>query len=134
MKKTYFLLMLAGSLLIFTQSCSVAQKGIITSKTATASKGYTVINPGEEIIIYKYLHPSHSPKEADKNVTKYFFTTKSSDVLKELTKVNLKKAFPTNHAFHDALDANFNQDGELINYDDFHRMYKLNRLLQNSSK
>ena len=134
MKKTYFLLMLAGSLLMFTKSCSVAQKGIITSKTASASKGYTVINPGETIVIYKYVHLAHSPKEAEKYAPKYFFTTKSSDVLKELTKDNLKKEFPTNHAFHDAIDANFNKDAELMSYDDFHKMYKVNRILQSASK
>ena len=125
---------MAGSLLMFMQSCSVAQKGIITSATASASKGYTVINPGENIIIYKYVHQAHSPKEAEKYVPKYFFTTKSSDVLEELTKANLKKAYPANHAFHDAIDANFNQDTELINYDDFHKMYKVNRILQSASK
>ena len=125
---------MASSLLMFTQSCTVAQKGIITSTTATTSNGYSVMNPGESIIIYKYNHPAHSPKEAEKYATKYFFTTQTTDVLKELTKGNLKTAFSTNHTFHDALDANFNQDTELRNYDDFHKMYKLNWLLKNSSK
>jgi hypothetical protein len=135
MKKTCFALMLVSSLMMvtFTQSCSVAQKEI-TSTTATTSRGYTVVNPGEAITVYKYMHPSHSPKENERYGPKYYYTTGSSVVLKELTKANLKKEFPENHPFHDALDANFKQDAELTNYDDFHKMYKINWLLQNNNK
>ena len=64
----------------------------------------------------------------------YYFSTNVSAALQDLTKANLKAAFPNNHKFHDALDANFKEDKELINYDDFHKMYKVNRLLQNSTK
>jgi uncharacterized protein (DUF305 family) len=135
MTKPYFilLLILAGSLVQLTQSCSGTQKGTVTSKTASVSNGYTVMNPQEAIIIYKYEHLGHSAKEADKYVPTYYFTTASSDVLLKLTKANLKKAYPTNHPFHDAIDANFTKDEELINYDDFHKMYKINRLLLNDS-
>jgi len=127
----YFLLMLAGSLLAFTQS-SVAQAKVVTSKTATTKKGYTVINAGEAITIYKYAHKAHSPKTAEQYPIKYFFTTSASDVLQPLTKANLKKTFPENHPFHDALDANFKEDAELINYDGFHKMYKINWILKNN--
>jgi hypothetical protein len=133
MKKIYFLMVLAASMLVFSQN-AVAQKEKVTSKTATESKGYTIVNPGEPIIIYKYVHAAHSPKEAEKYVPKYFFITESSDVLNELTKQNLKKAYPENHAYHDALDANFNKDSELVSYDDFHKMYKINWLYKNSLK
>ena len=132
MKKLLLMvLMIIGS---FTVSHVMAQKDSLTSMTATVSKGYTVLNSDEPVVIYKYLHRAHSPKEVEKYGAKYFFTTKSSNVLKELSKENLKKAFPTNHAFHDALDANINEDAALINYDEFHKMYKVNWLLQNSSK
>ncbi|HXL54868.1 MAG TPA: hypothetical protein VN958_01340 [Chitinophagaceae bacterium] len=133
MKKMYFLLMLAGSLLVFTQNAA-AQKESVTSSTATKEKGYTIINAGEPITIYKYQHLSHSPKEAEKYAPKYFFTTGSSDVLQELTKMNLKRAFPDEHAFHDALDVNFREDKELINYDDFHKMYKVSRVYNTTVK
>jgi hypothetical protein len=108
----------------------MAQTKSLTSKTATKSKGYAVLNPGEEITIYKYVHRAHSPKEAEKYAPKYFFTTSTSDELQPLTKANLKKAFPDNHPFHDALDANFKEEKELYTYDDFHKMYKVNRLLK----
>ncbi|OQP63803.1 hypothetical protein A3860_22965 [Niastella vici] len=130
MKKMYFLLMLVGSLLIFSQT-SIAQKSEkLTSKTATVNKGYSIINAGEAITIYKYVHRAHSPKEAEKYEPKYFFTTSASEILQPLTLENLKKAFPNNHPFHDALDATFKGDKELTSYDNFHKMYKVNWLLK----
>jgi hypothetical protein len=133
MKKTYFILMLAISIIAFTQQ-SVAQTDQLTSKTATKEKGYTVLNPSASIVIYQFKHWSHSPKEAEKYAPKYFFTSSSSDILQPLTKTNLKSAYPTNHAFHDALDENFREDKELILYDDFHKMYKIDHLLEMSTK
>jgi hypothetical protein len=132
MKKLVSLVLITIS--VFMVSTAMAQKDSLTSATATKEKGYTVLNPGEPITIYKYQHPSHSPKEAEKYAPKYFFTTSSANVLKELTKMNLKKAFPNDHAFHDALDVNFREDKELINYDDFHKMYKLNRVYTTTVK
>lgn len=130
MKKTILLVLTIIGSLTFVQV--VAQKAPIISKTAIPSKGYTIINPRESILIYKYVHASHSPKEAEKYAPTYFFTTGSSDTLQPLTKTNLKKAYPNNHPFHDALDANFREDKELINYDDFHKMYKINWLIKNN--
>ena len=130
MKKISYLLMLAAGLLIFSQK-SIGQKKTVDAKTASSSKAYTVLNAGSDIVIYKYQHQQHSPKEAEKYTPKYYFTTSTSDVLQPLTIMNLKNAYPNNHTFHDALDANFKEDKELIKYDDFHKMYKVNRLLQN---
>lgn len=128
----YFLLLLTGSILAFNQH-SIAQKEPLTSKTATKDKGYTVLNPGELIVIYKYAHLAHSPKETEKYAPTYFFTSNASDVLQPLTKSNLKKAFPNNHPFHDALDATIKEDKELINYDNFHKMYKVSWILKQHS-
>ena len=41
---------------------------------------------------------------------------------------------PDNHAFHDSLDMMFNNDWQLTKYDDFHKMYKVNRLLAASKQ
>ena len=122
MKKLLLLLFIATS--PFTISHIKAQQKNITSQTASAAKGYTVLNADEKVKIYKYVHGAHSPKEADKYGPKYFFTNESNNVLTALTIDNLKKAFPTNHPFHDALDANFKQDAELINYDNFQKCIK----------
>lgn len=120
-------------LLISLSAIAIAQNGKITSAKAANDKNYTVLNAKESIVIYKYQHPGHSPKEAEKYTPKYFFTTGSSDVLQELTRSNLKKAFPANHSFHDALDATFKDDKELISYDDFHKMSKVNWVLKQHS-
>jgi hypothetical protein len=133
MKKIYFLLIFSISLLAFTQK-SAAQLDKATIKTATKKMGYTLLNPNETIKIYKYQHMAHPPKVAEQNAPKYYFVTGSSDELQLLTKDNLKKAFPNNHPFHDALDATFREDKELPNYDDFHKMYKINHLLEMSTK
>ena len=129
MKKISFLSLLAASLLIFAQQSNAQEN--LTTKSVAKNQNYKVINNGEAILIYKYAHLSHPPKEAEKYAPTYFFVTSSSDELIPLTKMNLKKAFPVNHPFHDALDENFKEDKELINYDDFHKMYKVNWLLKN---
>jgi hypothetical protein len=96
--------------------------------------GYIIMNPGDPITIYKYTHSAHPPKAADKYAPKYYFVTKSNDKLQDLSLDNLKKAFPDSHSFHDALDENFKVDGDLINYDSFHKMYKLSHIYQTTVK
>ena len=130
--KNSFLALMAICLITFSHLS--AQNKSITAEKATAYRGYTVINKGEPITIYKYQHASHSPKEAEKYAPKYFFIINGSETLQPLTKMNLKKAFPDNHPFHDALDANFEEDKELIGYDDFHKMYKVSWLLKENTK
>jgi hypothetical protein len=131
MKKLASLVLILG---LFSATTAVAQKESITSTTATKEKGYTVLNSGQPITIYKYQHLSHSPKEAEKYAPKYYVTTRNSNMLQELTKMNLKKAFPDNHPFHDALDAQFKDDTNLYAYDDFHKMYKVDWLLKENTK
>src|SRR5262245_21976314 len=59
----------------------------------------------------------------------YFFSVGPTGDVLPLTILNLKKAFPDNHAFHDFLDMAFKHDSDLTKYDDFHKMFKVNRLL-----
>lgn len=132
MKKILVLSLMAGSFLMVAQQ-SFAQNEPITSKTATPKKGYTIINKGEPIVLYKYIHRIHSPKEAEKFGPKYFFSTEKSNLLQPLTKENVKKAFPDNHPFHDAIDATFRDDKDLSSYDEYHKMYKINWLLKQHS-
>jgi hypothetical protein len=46
-----------------------------------------------------------------------------------LTLDNLKQALPDNHRFHDSLDMTFGAGQSLAEYDEFHKMFKVNRLL-----
>lgn len=95
------------------------------------NKEYKILNPGAGLLIYVYTHTSHSPKEAGKYPPIYYFSTDASSAPQSLTKANLKAAFPDNHKFHDALDAQFKTDKELHDYDRFHKMYKLNWIIKN---
>lgn len=63
------------------------------------------------------------------SVYEYFFSVGASGQVVPLTRENLKLAFPDNHRFHDAIDQMFRTDAELARYDDFHKMFKVNRLL-----
>lgn len=125
-------LLMSAATVIFLLSFDTAhaQEKDVTAAKAAKSESYTMLNKEGTVTLYKYQHLAHSAKEAEKYAPTYFFTTKSSNVLQPLTKDNLKKAFPENHPFHDALDATFNSDKDLITYDSFHKMYKVNWLLQ----
>jgi hypothetical protein len=63
----------------------------------------------------------------------YFFSVGPTGEIQPLTILNLKKAFPDNHTFHDFLDMSFNHDSDLTKYDEFHKMFKVNRLLDASA-
>src|SRR2546426_511043 len=58
----------------------------------------------------------------------YYFSVGAAGEVLPLTMLNLKKGFPENHRFHDALDETFRSDSDLIWFDDFHKMYKVNRV------
>ena len=132
MKKLSSVVVATLSLLLSTQA--IGQNANVTAATAAKNTSYTVLNKEGTVILYKYHHLAHSPKETEKYAPTYFFTTQSSDVLQSLTKDNLKKAFPENHPFHDALDATFDSDKDLIVYDSFHKMYKVSWLLKENNK
>ncbi len=63
----------------------------------------------------------------------YFFSVGPNGDVLPLTILNLKKAFPDDHAFHDLLDMSFKHDSDLTKYDEFHKMFKINRLLDASA-
>jgi hypothetical protein len=128
MKK--LLTFVASSIVLFSFITASGQDKNVTAIQASKSQSYSTLNKEGTVILYKYQHLAHSPKDAPNYAPTYFFTTNTSDVLQPLSKDNLKKAFPGNHPFHDALDATFNSDKDLIAYDSFHNMYKVNWLLQ----
>lgn len=90
---------------------------------------YKIINPGERLMIYSYRHTLNANKGSIKYVVDYFFSANASASPQPLTKENLKAAYPTNHKFHDALDAEFKSDNNLASYDSFHKMTKLNHII-----
>lgn len=89
---------------------------------------YHLIEKGG-VWLYKKLMVK-APKGAPEPNLNYFTMGDEKPVL--LTLENLKKAFPDNHKFHDALTAQFKNDQELIEYDSFHKKSKVNHLLEMS--
>ncbi len=59
----------------------------------------------------------------------YFFSAGPDGQIFALTLEKLKRTFPDNHRFHDGLDAAFGAGQVLAEYDEFHKMFKVNRLL-----
>jgi hypothetical protein len=64
----------------------------------------------------------------------YYFSVGHNGEVLPLTIINLKKAFPNNHRFHDSLDLMFKSDSQLTKFDEFHKMFKVNRLLEASNQ
>lgn len=65
-------------------------------------------------------------------VRKYFFSAGTTSAILPLTKNNLKEALPQQHTFHNTLDAQFSTD-DVTAFDDFHKMFRVNHLLQSSN-
>lgn len=91
---------------------------------------YPIINPDEKIMIYKVM--SGTGGKGSPIVTRYYFSSDAKGKIQELTIYNIKAAFPNNHKFHDLIDMDFHSDDDLIQYDSFHKIMKINRVLQNS--
>lgn len=71
---------------------------------------YLILNPTEEIILYKHTIDASKNQEAEVH---YYFSISGAGEIQTLTLINLKKAFPENHKLHDALDAEFKSDGSI---------------------
>lgn len=94
---------------------------------------YKMLNPQEPLLLYFYQHLAQAPKFVEQHPPQYFFSVGPGRVQK-LTIANVKTAFPDNHSFHDAVDAQFKHDKDLYAYDEFHRMYKLNWVLKTNQQ
>ncbi len=81
-----------------------------------------------------YLYSFDTPVRKGTSEKIYFFSVGPKGDVLPLTILNVKKAFPDNHVFHDLLDMSFKHDSDLTRYDDFHKMFKVNRLLAASTE
>ena len=89
-------------------------------------KTYPMVNPGEDILMYKINIDQVGKSQPAQ--TKWYFSKSAHWAIQPLTIGNLLGAFPENHAFHDALMAEFKFDSELARYDSVHKMMRINRL------
>lgn len=80
------------------------------------------------LIIYKQFDVKNSDPITGAIKPSYYFSVNNGD-LAELTLMNLKETFPQEHDFHDKLDQAYSGDEDIASYDNYHKMYKVNRLL-----
>lgn len=95
-------------------------------------KAYLMVNPGEDILLYKVATLSMGKGQPAE--TTWYFSKDAAWPIQPLTISNLVGAFPDNHAFHDAIMAEFKTDKELTLYDNAHKMMRINRLYGNTKK
>ncbi len=92
-----------------------------------SNKEYQIVE-AKELYIY-VAKTSVSAGKGFRTVPVYHFSVGSGGEVLPMTLGNLKEAFPTNHKFHDSLDQMFGAGQDLAQYDEFHKMFKVNRLL-----
>jgi len=91
---------------------------------------YDLSDKGTLWIYSKQTTVPSSPKSgSSKTITTFYFSKSGDGVIKELTLLNLKSAFPENHKLHDAIDAQFKDDASLGEFDQFHKKFKINHFL-----
>ncbi len=100
----------------------------ITPEVAATLPQFKVLNPNDEIVIFRYGRRPVSGKEVAAYKPRYYFATSRSRYIQPLTRSNLKNAFPGNTDFHEELDNHFKNDRELVEYEHHHDMFKVNRL------
>jgi uncharacterized protein YxeA len=89
---------------------------------------YQLLNNNPQLLLYKRKIPT-SPKEGPEDQFKYYFSSANGN-LQTLTAWNVKQAFSDHATLPDQVDALFRRDAELLTYDTFHKMYKLEWLLK----
>lgn len=88
---------------------------------------YTLLNPGEKILLYVVL--CNPVSKGDVFIRKYFFSKDAGSEIVGLTLDNLKAAFSDNQSFLNVINIQFSSDSDLYTYDDFNKCYKVNSAL-----
>ena len=87
-------------------------------------------NPDEELLLYRVTQLAVGKNPGREDV---YFSASAAAPIQGLTLLNVKRAFPDNHRFHDLLDAQIG-NGDLTAYDQMHHMTKINWLLRQSQE
>ena len=83
---------------------------------------YQILEPGP-ITVYTFRPAGRRRRR------RYFFSVGPSGAALPLTRDSLKRAFPDNPTFQNALDRTFKSDSTLTRFDESHKMFVINRLL-----
>lgn len=97
-----------------------------------SNQEYEIVE-AKELYIYtksiSALSPRGRESQGGKSDQKHYFSLGAKGQIRDLTLANLKQAIPKNHKFHDLLDTTFGEGRNVSEYDDFHKMFKVNRVL-----
>ena len=98
----------------------------------SSNREYEILE-AKELYIYAQPIRVSSPKGRESQGAKpereYYFSLGPEGKIRDLTVAKLKQAIPNNHRFHDQLDTTFGDGRSVAEYDDFHKMFKVNRVL-----
>lgn len=86
---------------------------------------YEILNPNERILLYSKTSFTGYKFNSE---TKYFFSISAEEKIYPLSKYNLKLTTPHDSVFNQQLDIYFKSDEELLEFDSFYKIYKLNKL------
>jgi hypothetical protein len=99
------------------------------------NKEYEILDKsGFVVYLIKETINSHSKSNKTVSKTSYFFSEELGGQLKELTLKNIETSFLLNKKFHDLIDLQFKSDADLLIYDDYYKMLRLNHVYLESSK
>lgn len=93
---------------------------------------FNILNPNEKILVYKKEFNVGTPKYPN-IFTGYYFSKTPGSEIQELTLNNLLSAFTSDSSFTNLIELHFKSDKELTEFDNYHGIYKLNRLLEIST-
>ncbi|MFN8254175.1 MAG: hypothetical protein U0W24_00705 [Bacteroidales bacterium] len=99
------------------------------------NKEYELVDKSS-ITVYKYTEKTTSGSKNKHETTKttYFFSESVESPLRILTLKNIETSFLNNKKFHDLIDLHFKSDADLIIYDDYYKMLRLNHIYLESLK
>ncbi|HTS45595.1 MAG TPA: hypothetical protein VMH01_14450 [Puia sp.] len=95
---------------------------------------YEIVESGSLFIYHRYESEELTRGKEMIKTDKYYFSKDVNSEIQPLTIENLKNAFPLNHKFHYAIDAEFRSDKELLAYDKYLKTYKIEYLYSQSLK
>lgn len=93
---------------------------------------YQILNSHEHILLYGLTVPIHA--KGFQTATSFYFSAGSHSNIFPLSKINLKKAFPSEATFHELIDMYFTCDAQLMSYDTFYKVFKINRIYELNKK
>jgi len=91
------------------------------------SQDYEIIDKAA-IIVYQKKETRRGNPKSNQSYTKtsYFFSENPESPLRILNLANIESSFLNNRKFHDLIDIYFKSDEELLIFDDYYKMMRLN--------